>query len=117
MSTIDADGLIQTVAGEQRNYVRHPDEEADEDFEDEDDAFADEDDAEHALPYDEDDREDEAEYATEAAAQKDKADFDDFMSRIKPNNNATSSKQAIQEEDEGAEEIDTGAKKCCDHDH
>lgn len=140
LHSLGGDGIIQTRSAEQKSYVRHPDEEAEDDFDDEDDAFADEDDND-ALGYEEDNRgdgegeEEEEEYVNEEAARKDREDFEEFMARIKAeapsvkpaaaaakSSSSSSSSGAkkpsaaaaasrIVEDDEGAEEIDTGAKK------
>lgn len=112
LGTVDADGygLIQSGAPEQRSYIRHPDEEEldDDDIAPDEDRYADEDDAEAALPYDEE--EEEEEYVDEDAAAKDKRDFEDFMRKINGNAKAPSSSSIPEDEDEDAEEIDTGKK-------
>ena len=143
LHSLGGDGIIQTRSAEQKFSVRHPDEEAEDDFDDEDDAFPDEDDNE-AFAYEEDNRgafddgegEEEDEYVNEEAARKDREDFEEFMARIKAqapapkpaaaaaagkSSSSSSSSSAakkpsaaasrIEENDEGAEEIDTSAKK------
>lgn len=134
LHSLGGDGIIQTRSQESKTSVRHVDEEAEDDFDDEDDAYGDEDDND-ALAYEEDNRgggegEEEDEYVSEEAARKDREDFEEFMARIKaegPSKPAAAAKSSssssssaskpsaassrIAEEDEGAEEIDTSAKK------
>ena len=141
---LGSDGIIQQRSAEQKSFVRHADEEDEEELEeddadadfgldDEDDAFPDETDA-NALAYEEEggpEGDEEEEYISEEAALKDKADFEEFMAKIKgqapaaaaaaaaaPSSTSSSSSSSIKakptridENDEDAEEIDTGKKQ------
>jgi len=131
------DGIIQQRSMEQRSFIRHADEEAelsDDDEDQLDDAdFADEADAE-TREYEEE-RGDDEEYADDAAAEADRREFEEFMAKIKGGQGqaqgqaqggpavgagvgavaAAAARRPIPEEedDEGAEEIDTEKKHCC----
>jgi GTPase SAR1 family protein len=123
-----SDGIIQQRPQEPHAYVRHPDEEAADELDSDDgapDVGSDEEDAEHALPYDEDDREeyDEDEYVSTEARAADQEEFEQFMARIRGEQGGTGAgaasgsgaargaKAPIAEEDEGAEEIEAGKKR------
>lgn len=123
MGTLDPHSLIQTRSTTVGQSVRHPDEEELEESDDDGeggraDRFPDEDDAEaNGLPYDEDDREEDAsEYVDPAAEAKDRNDFDEFMAKLQRRDGQTATvigkkptaaSKPIEEGDE--EEIDAAA--------